>query len=99
MGEERRQEGGAAVRWLVRGRVQGVGFRWFVVRAARDSGITGDVRNLADGRVEVRARGASAALELLLAAIRRGPRGARVEGIDVAPGEPETPRDGFGVRS
>src|SRR5581483_6235688 len=48
----------AAKRWLIRGRVQGVGFRYFAQRAAQGLGLTGYVRNLDDGRVEVYAAGA-----------------------------------------
>jgi acylphosphatase len=67
-------------RWIVSGRVQGVGFRWFVLRAARLHGVRGDVRNLPDGRVEVRACGEAPALEDLWRDVNAGPRGARVEG-------------------
>jgi acylphosphatase len=70
-----------AERWLVTGRVQGVGFRWFVRQAATARGVRGDVRNLPDGAVEVRAAGAPAALERLLDEVRRGPGGARVERV------------------
>lgn len=66
---------------LVSGRVQGVGFRFFVVRAARDAGLLGWVRNLADGRVEVWAEGAPAALETLERFVRRGPPRAHVTGV------------------
>ena len=66
---------------LVDGRVQGVGFRWFVLQAARRCGVTGDVRNLSDGRVEFRAQGASADVERLLCAVREGPLGARVSDV------------------
>jgi len=72
--------------WLVSGRVQGVGFRWFVMRAGRDLALAGTVRNLPDGRVEVTARGEAAALDELAGRLRRGPRGARVTDLAVAPG-------------
>jgi acylphosphatase len=66
----------------VRGRVQGVGFRWFVQRTGRSLGLTGYARNLADGRrVEVVAEGERAGLEQLLDALRRGPSGAYVEDV------------------
>lgn len=68
----------------VTGRVQGVGFRAFVQRQAQQAGCTGFVRNSADGQtVEVTAEGSHAALEGLLAALRRGPRLARVAHVDV----------------
>jgi acylphosphatase len=91
------QAGTRTVRWLVSGRVQGVGFRYFVLLAARQVGLDGDVRNLRDGRVEVRVRGAAEELRRLLEEVRRGPSGSRVdrveqEEIDVLPFE------GFDVR-
>jgi acylphosphatase len=66
---------------VVAGRVQGVGFRWFAVHAAREAGVGGFVRNLADGSVEVEAEGPPEAVEAFLGAIRRGPPAARVEGV------------------
>ena len=68
---------------VVHGDVQGVGFRWFVVDAARPLGLRGWVRNLPDGSVEVTAEGEGDALEALAVAVRQGPRGARVAGVDV----------------
>ena len=68
-----------ARRYLVSGRVQGVGFRWFVQEAATRAGVTGWVRNLADGRVEALAEGEPAAIALLESALRKGPRHARVD--------------------
>ena len=70
-----------SVRWLVSGRVQGVGFRWFVRQAATAHGVRGDVKNLRDGSVEVRAVGPDAALDRLLAELREGPRGAQVDAV------------------
>jgi len=67
---------------VVRGRVQGVGFRWFVVRSAEVLGLTGWVRNLEDRSVEVVAEGPSATLDQLTLALSEGPPGARVESID-----------------
>jgi acylphosphatase len=67
-----------AVRWLVAGRVQGVGFRYFVREVARDLGVTGRVRNLPGGEVEIEAAGDPAALDRLRERVRRGPPGARV---------------------
>ena len=65
----------------IHGRVQGVGFRYFVQAIAAGLGLTGEVCNLADGSVEVVAEGERPALEALAAAARRGPGGAR--GTDV----------------
>lgn len=66
----------------VHGRVQGVGFRWFVQRAAERLALVGYARNLPDGRrVEVVAEGARSALEALLAELRRGPSGSHVERV------------------
>jgi acylphosphatase len=65
----------------VHGRVQGVGFRWFVVEKANELKLSGWVRNRQDGKVEIAAAGAPDALAKLEAAVRAGPRGARVEEI------------------
>lgn len=71
-----------AVRYVVSGRVQGVGFRWFVMREAARLDLAGYVRNLPDGTVEVVAQGAVAALVSLESALRHGPPAARVDGVD-----------------
>ena len=71
-----------AKRYLVRGRVQGVGFRYFVQRAAAELGLTGYARNLDDGRVEVYAAGAAAKLDELAARLWKGPRFSDVRGVD-----------------
>ena len=65
----------------IRGRVQGVGFRWFVVDTARELRLAGWVRNKADGNVELAAAGESEALARLEAAVSAGPSGARVEEV------------------
>jgi len=67
----------------VRGRVQGVGFRFFALQQAQRSGVAGWARNLPDGRVEVVAEGDSRALDEFMASVRRGPAGARVEDVRV----------------
>ena len=72
-----------AVRVRVRGRVQGVGFRWFVARAARDLAVTGWVRNGEDGTVEVAAEGAAEQVEKLIAELRRGPSQASVQSVEI----------------
>jgi len=71
-----------ARRWWVRGRVQGVGFRDFVQRAAAELGITGYARNLADGRVEVYAIGAEESLAQLAGLLHRGPPWAEVRTVE-----------------
>ena len=70
-------------RYLVRGRVQGVGFRWFVEREARMIGVCGWVRNRDDGAVEVLASGTDEQLGTLYDKLREGPRAARIDGVDV----------------
>jgi acylphosphatase len=70
-------------RYLVRGRVQGVGFRWFVARTARRLGLTGHARNLPEGTVEVVATGDPAELDQLAQALTQGPPGAVVAGVEV----------------
>ena len=72
-------------RYVVSGRVQGVGFRWFVKREAATLGITGWVRNRDDGRVEVMATGTREQLSALDARLREGPRAARVDDVAVSP--------------
>ncbi len=70
-----------AIHLRVVGRVQGVGFRWFVREVARRHALAGWVRNVADGAVEVAAEGPPNALAALRAALRRGPDGARVDDL------------------
>jgi acylphosphatase len=65
--------------FLVQGRVQGVGFRWFVQREAGELGLRGWVRNTEEGEVEVVASGTEADLAELRASLRSGPRGSRVD--------------------
>ena len=72
---------------LISGRVQGVNFRNFVRRLARDAGLTGYAENLSDGRVEVVAEGPKAELTALLHQLRRGPTYAEVSAVDVTWGE------------
>jgi acylphosphatase len=88
-----------ARRFRVSGRVQGVGFRFFAQEAAAHEGLSGWVRNLDDGRVEMLVEGDREAVERFERKIRRGPPGARVE--DVV-GDDDTPSGrggGFLVRS
>ncbi len=78
-----------ARRAVVRGTVQGVGFRFFAERSARALGVHGWVRNRPDGSVESVAEGDQAAVEEYLKRLARGPVGARVDGVDVEPVSPE----------
>jgi len=71
-----------AYRYYVNGRVQGVGYRYFVLREAEALGIAGFARNLPDGRVEVVAEGAAEALGDFEARLRRGPAFAHVAGVE-----------------
>jgi acylphosphatase len=71
-----------AKRYFVRGRVQGVGFRYFVERAAAELKLTGYTRNLDDGRVEVYAAGSPANLAELSERLWKGPRFADVRGVE-----------------
>jgi acylphosphatase len=76
-----------ARRFIVRGRVQGVGFRWFVEAEARRLGLAGWVRNNADSSVEILAQGSRAQLAGLHSRLREGPRAARVDAVDVLEAE------------
>jgi len=67
--------------FLIRGRVQGVGFRWFVHREASELELSGWVRNTEDGDVEVVASGTAEDLNELRSSLRRGPRGSRVDHV------------------
>ena len=75
----------ATVHLEVAGRVQGVGFRWFVRETARRAGLAGWVRNHDDGRVEIAASGPQAAIDELTTVARTGPPGARVERVTELP--------------
>jgi acylphosphatase len=77
------------VRLLVRGRVQGVGFRAFVEETAFDHGLKGWVRNRREGSVEAVAAGTLTAVGALIEAVRRGPRAARVDGVDITEADEE----------
>jgi acylphosphatase len=77
-----------ARRFLVSGRVQGVGFRYFTQDIAVREGVTGWVRNLPDGRVEACVEGEREAVIRLERALRSGPGGARVETVAVSDEEP-----------
>ena len=77
-----------ARRFLVRGLVQGVGFRWFVEREAHVLGVAGWVRNNADSSVEVLAMGTREQLTGLRSRLREGPRAARVDDVEESEASP-----------
>jgi acylphosphatase len=87
-----------ARRFLVRGRVQGVGFRWFVEREAYILQIAGWVRNNPDGTVEVLAQGTREQLAGLHSRLREGPRTARVEGVEVSEAQPVAGLSSFQIQ-
>ena len=84
-------------RFVVSGRVQGVGFRWFVRNAARELGLAGWVRNLADGRVEAEASGTPEALDAFEGRLREGPRGAAVAAVEAQEAPDAGPPERFDI--
>jgi acylphosphatase len=86
-----------AKRFIVRGRVQGVGFRWFVEREAHLLGIAGWVRNNHDGNVEILAQGTRDQLAGLHSRLREGPRAARVDAVDVSEASPTAGLNSFRI--
>ena len=88
-------EGRRACRMVLGGKVQGVGFRWFTRRAALELGLSGRVRNLPDGRVEVEALGEPGRLDAFRVRLRQGPPGARVTGLEEQEISPVPEWDGF----
>ncbi len=86
-----------AVRVVIAGSVQGVGFRFAIEREARRLGVAGWVRNLADGRVEALFEGEPDAVEAAVEFAGRGPDNARVEGVEPSAVEPAG-LDGFTIR-
>jgi acylphosphatase len=87
-----------ARRFIVSGRVQGVGFRFFVQDRAAVEGLHGYVRNLEDGRVEVLLEGDDESMLRVEAAIGRGPAGARVERVEAEDVAPSGRATGFSIR-
>ena len=81
-----------SIRGLVSGRVQGVGFRYFVLRSAEAAGLGGFVRNLPDGRVEFLLQGREDLVDGVVERIRGGPPAARVDDLSLKP-DPATPRE------
>jgi acylphosphatase len=86
-----------ALHLVIGGRVQGVGFRWFVRNAARALELSGGVRNLPDGRVEVRVAGHPERLVTLLDRLRVGPPAARVTEIEERELSPVPDWTGFDI--
>ena len=84
MGRENRIE----KRFVVRGRVQGVGFRWFVQHAAASLGIAGWVRNCGDGSVEIMAAGGAENINRLRGRLWQGPSYSRIDAVEEFDGEP-----------
>lgn len=80
------------------GRVQGVGFRYHTLGTAQNLNLTGWVRNLRDGRVEVLAEGTHEDLNQLLTALRKGPPGAQVDDVDYEFGDAQGQFNRFQVR-
>ena len=88
-----------ARRYLISGRVQGVGFRYFTKDAADREGVSGWVRNLPDGRVEALVEGEEEAVTRVERALWQGPGGARVAAVAVDDTEPPSgAHHGFSVR-
>ena len=91
--------GRARLEATARGRVQGVGFRYFVLRRGMDLRLTGWVANEPDGSVRVIAEGSRSELEALLEAMERGPAGAIVERVSATWGAATGTLRDFGIRA
>jgi acylphosphatase len=78
-------EGWKTVRLMIRGRVQGVSYRWWTVGAATQRGLDGWVRNRRDGSVEALVSGPAQSVDDLIEACRQGPPSARVTDIEILP--------------
>ena len=83
---------------MLSGRVQGVGFRYFTLDAARREGLHGYVANRDDGSVEAVAEGDAESLERFERALRRGPSRSRVEHVTIDEVEPSMAGTGFEIR-
>jgi acylphosphatase len=86
-----------ARRYLIAGRVQGVGFRWFAESVASREGLHGWVRNLPDGHVEAMAEGEAEAIERFERALRHGPPAARVDEVEIDDRVPTGRDTGFTI--
>jgi acylphosphatase len=89
---------GVSRRYLIGGRVQGVGFRFFTEAAAVREGLRGWVRNLPDGRVEIEIEGDAESVERFEQSVRRGPPGARVSHVQVDAAVATRRESGFSIR-
>jgi len=86
-----------ARRFVISGRVQGVGFRWFTKDAAVREGVTGWVRNLPDGRVEALVEGDAEAVTRIERHLRQGPPGARVQTVNTITEQPSGAYRSFSI--
>ena len=86
-----------AAHFLVKGKVQGVGFRYFVIKKAQNLGLSGWVRNLPDGSVEARAEGRSETLEIFESSLKQGPAWSHVLECRVMAVTPEN-HTGFKIK-
>jgi len=87
-----------ARKFWVSGQVQGVGYRYFAVRVARELGLKGWVRNLSDGRVEAYAVGPAHHLEDFEARLRKGPPAGEVRGVEIEDAGIDVRIEGFDIR-
>ena len=87
-----------ARRYIVSGRVQGVGFRYFTEAVAARETVYGWVRNTPDGRVEISAEGEAPSIDRFEIGIRQGPAGARVDHVEVEIATPSGNNSGFLIR-
>ena len=83
--------------FVIRGRVQGVGFRWWTRQTAEALGVVGTVRNLPDGTVRVVARAGDEAMRQFADKLRDGPPFARVDGVEESAVEPGKDMDTFSI--
>lgn len=98
-GDQDRKSGeNKAVRVVVSGLVQGVGFRWYVKRVADDYGVNGYVRNLDDGSVESVAEGDSSAVHGFLDEVKVGPSSAHITGVNIEWLEYDGNHKGFNIK-
>jgi acylphosphatase len=98
MSEQKRESAESRLHAIVRGRVQGVSFRYYTQKRASELGLSGYVRNQCDGAVEVVAEGPRGDLERLLSFLHTGPRAAFVTGVEAQWFKPVRDFDGFRVR-